>query len=65
MVQHDKSTEDLQEAIDSVKATCEQYLASVREALTIAGYSYSLRDGRKKEIEEYREMIIKMCEDRK
>ena len=39
MPQHDKSTEDLDQAIGKIRTNCEQYIASVSEALRIAGSS--------------------------
>ena len=44
MAQHDKSTEDLNEAIKNIEKTCQEYMAAVSEALTIAGCSYNKKD---------------------
>ena len=72
MVQHDKSTGDLNEvmenlnkAMEDIETIYKQYMAAVDKALTIARYSQKAKDYNLNEITEHKEMIIKMCHDRK
>ena len=72
MVQHSKPTEDLNEvmenlnkAMDDIEASYKQYTASVKRALTIAGYLPKAKLNILNKITEHEQMIIKMCHDRK
>ena len=72
MVQHDKSTEDLNEVMENlnkamagIETSYKQYMASVDRALTIAGYLPKVKLDILNKITEHEQMIIKMCHDRK
>jgi hypothetical protein len=65
MVQHSKPTEDLNKAVEDIETAYKQYTASVNRALTIAECSFKSKNSCLNEILEHKEMIIKMCRDRK
>ena len=62
MVQHDKSTGDLNEAIGNIEKICGQYMASVSKALTMTELSPAKKHGILNEIKEHEQMIISICQ---
>ena len=62
MVQHDKSTENLDQAIGDIKKTCQEYMGAVSKALALIGSKPEKINHLLNEIEEHKQMIISMCQ---
>ena len=62
MVQHSKPTEDLDQAMDNIRKTRNQYMASVDKALNIAGYAPESIRRILNEITEHEQKVISLCQ---
>ena len=64
MAEHRRSVQTLDEAIDNVEETCEQYRLSIDKALTIAGWEPESIRRILNKITEREQTIISLCKNK-
>ena len=62
MVQHDKSTENLDRAIKNIEKTCQEYMAAVSEGIGLTGSEPGKLSYLLNEIVEHNSMIVTECQ---
>ena len=65
MVQHDKLTENLDQAIDDIEKTCQAYIGAVSAAIVLMGSKPGKLSYLLNEIVEHKSMIVTECETAK